>query len=242
MANEVKLLRGSISAYNGLDTKDKDTIYFIEDTHQIFVGDIEYVVADAMSNTAENIFTGTLDAINGTVKVAEPTTGNEAASKDYVDNALLEHTAHDAMNFKGTLGEGGTVTELPADPTNGDVYKVITAGTYAGHNCEVGDLAIALVQGETVEWVIVQANIDGAVTGPTSSVSENLVAFDGTSGKTVKDSGVATSDMSDAVDKKHEHKNEDGTDNLSVLNTYNKTQTEIETEIANATLKWESLS
>lgn len=47
-----------------------------------------------------------------------------------------------AMHFKGTVD--GTTTTLPtADITAGDVYIVSTAGTYAGEDCEVGDMIIA---------------------------------------------------------------------------------------------------
>jgi hypothetical protein len=35
-----------------------------------------------------------------------------------------------------------------------------------------------------------QGNIDGAVTGPTSSVSGNVAVFDGATGKVIKDSGI----------------------------------------------------
>ena len=39
---------------------------------------------------------------------------------------------NDAMVFKGTIGTGGTVTQLPATHEAGWTYKVITAGSLAG--------------------------------------------------------------------------------------------------------------
>lgn len=72
----------------------------------------------------------------------------------------------DAMRFKGTIGTGGTVTSLPSSHKQGDTYRVITAGTYAGQTCEIGDLIIALgTSGTTAsDWTVAQTNIDGAIT------------------------------------------------------------------------------
>ena len=49
------------------------------------------------------------------------------------------------MIMKGTLGTGGTITSLPtASASNeGFVYKVITAGTYAGQAAKVGDFFVS---------------------------------------------------------------------------------------------------
>ena len=93
------------------------------------------------------------------------------------------------MQYKGTLGTGGTITALPATHSQGDSYKVITAGTYAGVKCEVGDLVICLADGTTTDsshWTVVQSNIDGAVTGPASATDGQVALFSGTSGKVIK--------------------------------------------------------
>ena len=119
-------------------------------------------------------------------------------------NNLL--ATNDAMVFKGTLGtstDGGTVTSLPATHNAGWTYKVVTAGTYAGKVCEIGDLIICIKDATAAadaDWTVVQTNIDGAVTGPTSSVANRVAIFDGTSGKVIKDSGytIAKSVPSDA--------------------------------------------
>lgn len=106
--------------------------------------------------------------------------------------------ASDAMQFKGTLGTGGTVTSLPASHSKGDTYKVITAGTYAGVACEVGDMIICITDGTSANnahWTVVQSNIDGAVTGPASAVSGNVAIFNGTTGRVIKDSGIASSSI-----------------------------------------------
>lgn len=100
--------------------------------------------------------------------------------------------ANDAMVFKGTLGTNGTVTALPAEHNVGWTYRVITAGTYAGKNCEIGDLIICITDGTSANdahWTVAQTNIDGAVVGPTSSVNNRVAVFNGTTGKIIKDSG-----------------------------------------------------
>lgn len=123
-----------------------------------------------------------------------------------IDNKI---TAADAMIYKGTLGTDGTVTKVPANGYKvGWTYKVITAGTYAGIKCEVGDMLIAInngpVSGTTVvnaDWTVVQANIDGAVTGPASATAGHIAVFDGATGKVIKDGTytIATSVPSNAV-------------------------------------------
>lgn len=100
--------------------------------------------------------------------------------------------AADAMRFKGTIGTGGTVTALPSTHQQGDTYRVITAGTYAGQTCEVGDLIIALgTSGTTAsDWTVAQTNIDGAITSisgtapisVTGSGSSRTVAISAASG------------------------------------------------------------
>lgn len=47
----------------------------------------------------------------------------------------------------------------------------------------------------------------GFVIGPASAINENLPSFDGTTGKILKDSGLSTADLSDAITKKHTHAN-----------------------------------
>lgn len=60
-------------------------------------------------------------------------------SKQYIDNYVSA-----AVTIRGTLGINGTVTALPAASENkiGDTYKVVTAATYNGIECDVGDLFI----------------------------------------------------------------------------------------------------
>lgn len=109
-----------------------------------------------------------------------PVTGK--AIYDYVGDAIA---ASDAMIFKGTIGTGGTVTALPTTYKTGWTYRVITAGTYAGQKCEVGDLIIALVDRDGTgnldsDWTVAQTNIDGAITD-ISATTPITVSGSGTS-------------------------------------------------------------
>lgn len=144
---------------------------------------------DTKASLSGATFTGTV------VLASDPTADLEAATKKYVDLAIDNKVAaNDAMRYKGTLGTGGTITTIPSSNVRqGDTYKIITAGQYAGVNCEVGDMIIALenkaVGSTDANWTIIQGNIDGAITGPVSAVNSNIAVFDGATGKVIKDSG-----------------------------------------------------
>lgn len=118
--------------------------------------------------------------------------------KAYVDGNIA---ANDAMVFKGTIGSGGTI-EIAAFNSlatydAGWAYKVITAGTIKGEVSEIGDLFMANVDrpsgGVDADWAVLQTNIDGAVVGPSSAVTNRVATFNGTSGKLIKDSGLLLS-------------------------------------------------
>ena len=113
----------------------------------------------------------------------------------------------------GTVGAGGDMETLPADSyKRGDLYIVKTGGTYAGQVCEPGDLILCVKTHDPegaadTDWTVIQNNVVRAVKGPESAADGNLMAFDGTSGTVARDSGVALSDVSDAVTKRHQHAN-----------------------------------
>ena len=96
------------------------------------------------------------------------------AAIDYADQKITA-----AVSFKGTLGTGGTITALPTTGyTIGDEYRVITAGTYAGNICEVGDMIIAIksyVENAVAanDWAVIQNNLIGALQTNGSSIPTN---------------------------------------------------------------------
>jgi hypothetical protein len=104
----------------------------------------------------------------------------------------VEAAVGKGQNFRGVVN---STSGLPTvNYKAGWLYSVQEAGTYAGNVCEVGDLIICIkdyASGSAAnsDWAVLQANLDGAVTGPASSVAAHVVVFDGTSGKRIKDSG-----------------------------------------------------
>lgn len=143
---------------------------------------------DKKANIASPTFTGTPKAPTAPAG----TNNTQIATTAFVNQAFQ---INDAMVFKGTIGTGGTVTELPATHYQGWTYKVVTAGIYAGEMCEIGDMIICVTDGTVAsdgDWTVVQSNVDGAVTGPRYSEDYSLAAFNGTSGKVIRNTDIKT--------------------------------------------------
>lgn len=88
--------------------------------------------------------------------------GIDDTVKGYVDSQV--GGLAQALVFKGSVSQG---SDLPKNPKVGDTYVISAIGEYAGETCEVGDTIICTVakSGETAaQWLVVQKNIDGAVT------------------------------------------------------------------------------
>lgn len=130
------------------------------------------------------------------------TNNTQIATTAFVNSAFQSNKA---FVYKGTIGSSGaTITSLPAIHYQGWAYRVLTAGTYAGQSCENGDALVCIEDGTSADnshWMVLQKNIDGAVTGPASSSADHVAIFDGTTGKKIKDSGytIATSVPSGAL-------------------------------------------
>lgn len=100
--------------------------------------------------------------------------------------------------YKGGYNASTNSPDLDTSPSGvltGDMYTVTAAGNFFTEAVEVGDVLIAEVDSadELTEWTIVQKNEDGVVSGPVSSVNDNVAFFDGTTGKLIKDSGLTLS-------------------------------------------------
>lgn len=155
---------------------------------------------------------------------ADPTQDLEAVTKQYVDRLVA------GLN-EFTVGIVDSSTPLPAtDYTVGQTFRVAEAGTYAGQECETGDLIIVIKDYEAgsasnADFLVVQANVDGAVTGPDASTDANIVVFDGTTGRKIKDSTVTLASLQDAISKAHEHTNK------SILDSFTKNETELLSEV-----------
>lgn len=103
-------------------------------------------------------------------------------TKAYVDSKIsnLSGALDTSLLFRGVIGTGtnmikwedaNQVVSITKDETTGeetrkgselgDIYKIGSAGTYAGQVCQVGDLIIC-TQSDPLEWVVVQGNADVA--------------------------------------------------------------------------------
>lgn len=164
------------------------------------------------------VFTGTVTL------AADPQNNLEAATKQYVDRLVAG-----INDF--TVGIVDSSTPLPAtDYKVGQTFRVAEAGTYAGQECETGDLIIVIKDyaaegASNADFLVVQANVDGAVTGPDASTDANIVVFDGATGRKIKDSTVTIASVQDAIAKAHEHSNK------AILDSFTKNETQLLGEV-----------
>lgn len=124
---------------------------------------------------------------------------NDAAGVGSNVEAEIEKLRTDvAALINGGVVFKGALTSSSGLPTvsykAGWQYIVQDAGTYAGKVCEAGDFVVCVKNyasgsASNSDWAVLQVNIVGAVTGPANSAANHVAAFDGTSGKIIKDSG-----------------------------------------------------
>lgn len=122
---------------------------------------------DLKANLASPTLTGTPQAPTAAVGTNSTQIATTAFVQTSVSNGIA---ASDAMIIKGTIGTSGTITVLPTTYQTGWTYRVVTDGIYAGQNCEIGDLIIALTDRNDsgnldTDWCVAQTNINGAITG-----------------------------------------------------------------------------
>ncbi len=145
-------------------------------------------------------------AFTGTPTAPTAATGTDTtqiATTAYVRAEILSMVKDlDAVVFKDTIAGGSTGAYGALTPAadKGDLYIVSTAGKIDGVAVEPGDWLICKVDGTAAatannystvvdNWGFVQVNKDGIVIGPSSATSGDVVLFDGTTGKIIKDSG-----------------------------------------------------
>lgn len=173
------------------------------------IGELETEI-DSKAPLANPTFTGTV-----TIE------GSQAATQEWV-NTLIGQLSNDVPGIVDN-------TDNPLPSTGykaGQMWRVAADGTYAGAECEIGDLIICLKNYDegsagNADFMVLQANIDGAVTGADSSTDGHIVVFNGSTGKVIKDSNVTIASLNDAIAKAHEHTNK------TQLDTYTKTQEEL---------------
>ena len=137
--------------------------------------------------------------ITGTATVSDPSnTENDSqqiANVKYVKRLVGELSQ--ALVFRGTIPIENKIGGMPDSAKVGDVYVVATSGTYETHVCEVGDTMICTSTGTTefpkTTWVVVEKNIDGAVTAKNNFTNGNLLIGSG--------STRAVSSMTNPIEK-----------------------------------------
>lgn len=125
-----------------------------------------------------------------------PVDNTKADNKHLWDSLTIQNkinqsfTANDAMRFKGTIGLtsannyiiNGIEAEFPSKTAAvGDTYRVVTAGRYAGVQCEVGDLLICIKAdstGKDTTWTVAQTNINGQIYHTINGVQKGFYSND----------------------------------------------------------------
>lgn len=149
---------------------------------------------DALGFTPEDVSNKSNDINLGNSTSLYPT---QNAVKVYTDNLLGNANA---LVYKGTI-DCSTNPNYPS-ANAGELYIVSVAGKIGGAsgvNVEAGDMLICNTDSTAsgnqatvgAYWNAIQKNIDGAVTGPSSSSNNKVVVFDGTTGKLLKE-GIIT--------------------------------------------------
>lgn len=189
--SEALTVDGKVQA-DGFKTESGTSTQFLKADGSI--DNIEY------APIASPTFTGTPKAPTAPTS----TNSTQIATTAFVKSLLNESLAdlEGSLVYKGTIGTSGTVTSLPANHTVGWVYVVSTAGSYAGETCEVGDMIICVTTGTSANnnhWTVVQTNINGAVTGPSSSIDGQVALFSGSTGKIIKAVNASTLSVGSAT-------------------------------------------
>ena len=195
--NNINNLRAdTLDITSNLASANTKRIVYWSDQYYYSDGTTWNILATALGYTPEDEANKSTSTSLGTSDTLYPT---QNAVKVYADNLLGNANA---LVYKGTI-DCSTNPDYPAGDA-GWMYIASVAGKIggaSGTDVEVGDMIICNTDG-TVSgnqatvgqyWNVIQKNIVGAVTGPASSVSNNVVFFDGTTGKIIKDSGLTLS-------------------------------------------------
>lgn len=209
MANQILIKRGTAANF-GTVTLAEGELALLTDTGQVYIGTSSgEVLIRGMSDPVQQ---GDTDASQWGFVDTDPNLAADSdevlptvrAVKTYTDSAVA---ANDAMTFIGALNCDANPNYPAAD--KGDTYKVNLPGKIGGAsgvNVYFGDLLVCKTDNTPsgdhaavgTEWAILESNSDGAVIGPSNAINSHLVAFDGTTGKLIKDSGKTIADFAAA--------------------------------------------
>lgn len=171
-----------IEYYSLFKTKGEAAAYAYgihKDTTVAYIGQIISVLNESVATTGETICnvemysivnpntdhdsdpTQALDYLLPIATIGNGTVIGSTYTTDEIDAMLAEIPRY--MVFRGTIGESGTITELPlaSADTNGDVYKVVSDGIVVNQDrtAKIGDTIICSQTGTgesaVYEWVLI---------------------------------------------------------------------------------------
>lgn len=88
----------------------------------------------------------------------DPVDDYEASTKHYVD--LKTGIKADSVVYKGTIGNNGTLREIPyLNVNSGDTYRIVSPLTFNNNRLNIGDLIVAKVNGPSILWEVIPSNI-----------------------------------------------------------------------------------
>lgn len=88
----------------------------------------------------------------------DPVDDYEASTKHYVD--LKTSIKADSVVYKGTIGNNGTLREIPyLNVNSGDTYRIVSPLMFNNNRLNIGDLIVAKVNGPLILWEVIPSNI-----------------------------------------------------------------------------------
>jgi len=149
------------------------------------------------NSTGADITLGAAAKKGVATSISSSSTNNDLATAKAVNDAIVALPS--PMVFKGSLGTGGTITELPtASAANeGYTYKVITKGTYAGQAAGVGDMFICGKPdgSSSYSWILIPAGDEPE--GTVTSVGLSMPACFSVENTPITSSGTLTVKFAD---------------------------------------------
>lgn len=150
----LKILHSTVNIYN-----NDNSIYYSINPYSLEGYDTDWAIIQ-----------GNVEGGLSTQDIVDNLTSDAAdlplsARQGKILNGLLSNAVH----FKGTVGEGGDIIDLPVRHSKGDLYLIKTAGTYAEQNCEKGDFLLSVKDSE--------AKLISMPTGYDSAVYNNYIIY-----------------------------------------------------------------
>lgn len=198
--NAIKFKAGLKANYIALSTKDADTLYFCTDTQQLFIGNVEYTRPVTQGAGAPTAATATDSPVN---TLYYDTTNSKLYSNINGSWSLI------ATNY----------THPTTTATSAAAVKV---GNDANGHVVIGD---ALTKSDVG---LSNVTNDKQVKAIISSTADHILAFSGTDGSTVKDTGETVAGLKSYADTAASNAASGKADSATTLAGYGITDAKIE--------------